>query len=302
MSKRGIALFFTLLITLVLLILLSSFFYKTFNENNLLRRYVSSTEALWAAERGVADAMANLPGTGSIGPVAFSNQSYTATYVATPSYRTTINSSKYYDIISTGTAGNVSRTVSAIVKTGPVDPSKFKYGIDAANDLCFGGGCHGDPNRYLDPTVCPGGACWKDFDNTINFSDLFGYQQSEVSNIATHYTDLNFPGTVNGVTWVDVTPGLTLMVTGNLTGNGVLIINGNVHFGGDYQFHGIIYVLGTLTARGTFDAYGSVVVASTAGIDSINGTPTFHYDQTEIIDALNLLSSNFSSIVSWREI
>lgn len=309
MNKRGIALIFSLLVIMVLSILLSSFFIKSINENNLVKRYVGSLEALWAAEAGVADTIQqSLPASVPYTPINCNLGN--CHYSTTTNYRTNINGSDYYDIDSTGIvsfpgAGDIRRTVSAIVKKGPVNSAKFKYGIGAANDLCFGGGCHGTPNDYLDPDICNGVACWKEFDATINFRDLFGYSQSDVSAIATHYTDANFmtltSGAVSGVTWVDVAPGNTLDVGGSETGSGVLIIDGNAKFAGSYQFHGIVYILGTFTARGTMDAYGSIIVASSAGVDTINGTPEFHYNQPDIETVLQQLSNDFVDIVSWKE-
>lgn len=303
MNKRAAALIFSLLVSVVLTILLSSFFIKTINENNLVKRYVNSVRAFWAAEAGLADGIDNLTnsGSGSLG-------SYT--YQWTTTLRTTISSVDYYDIVATGTVplaagGSITRTVSGVVRREPVDPSKFKYGLQAANDLCFGGACNKPASDYvIDPTPpdspCPTGICWEEFDDTINFTDMFGQAQADIQAMATTYTDANFPGTISGVTWVDVAAGNTLMATGSETGSGILIINGNVHFGGTYQFHGIIYVLGTMVARGTFDAYGSVIVASSAGVDSINGTPEFHYDQDDITAALQQINTD-KEIVSWKE-
>ncbi|MDP3732714.1 MAG: hypothetical protein Q8R31_06835 [Candidatus Omnitrophota bacterium] len=302
MNKRGITLIFGLLAVLVLSILSGSFFFKSITENNLVRRYVNSTQAFWVAEAGVAEAIKNLansPTNGNLGNYR---------YETTTTYRATINASDYYDITSTGIvtlpgAGDIRRTVNVVVKRGSADATKFQYGIAAANDLCFGGpgACNKTPEDFLDPDICDGHPCWKEFDSTINFSDLFGYSQSDIENIATRYDDSNFPNAVSGITWVDVTEGSTLMVTGNLTGSGVLIIDGNVQFGGDYTFNGIVYILGTLTARGTFDSYGSILVASTAGVDTVNGSPTMHWDQAEIANGLQLLANNFVDIVSWKE-
>ncbi|MDP2943656.1 MAG: hypothetical protein Q8N49_00055 [Candidatus Omnitrophota bacterium] len=299
MKRRGIALIFSLLVILVLSILLSCFFLKSINENNLVRRYINSMRAFWTAEAGLAEAIKNLPSSpnnGSLGEYS---------YQATTTYRTTINFCNYYDISSTSTVGGTTRTIHAVVKTGTVDPTKFQYGLQAANDLCFGGNCNKPAEDYLDPDVCgtPPNThpCWKEFDATINFRDMFGYELSTVQGLATHYTSATFPGTVSGVSWVDVDPGSTLMVTSNLEGSGLLIINGNVHFGGTYQFHGIVYVLGTMTARGTFDAYGSIVVASTSDVDSINGTPEFHWSEADIISGLQQLALSTKVVVSWWE-
>jgi hypothetical protein len=298
MNKRGLALVFSLFVVLVLSILLGTLFLKSINENNLVRRHINSLQAFWAAEAGVAEAIKNLSISTSPVPGPPLGQFH---YYTTTAHRTTINYCDYYDITSWCTVGDITRTINVVVKTGPVDPTKFQYGLQAANDLCWGGNCSKSPNDYLDPTVCNGHDCWKEFDTTINFSDMFGYEQSVIEGIATHYTSSTFPNEVHGVSWVDVDPGTTLMVTGSLTGDGILIIDGNIHFGGTYQFYGIVYVLGTLDARGTFDSYGSIVVASTAGVDTVNGAPTFHWSVSYITSALQQLAMSTKVIVSWHE-
>ena len=296
MNKKGIVLIFSLIVVLVLSILSGYFFLKSINENNLVKRHINSLHAFWTAEAGIAEAVKNLPSSPNNGSLG----SYS--YQATTAFRTTIAGCNYYDITSIATVGNVVRTIHVIVKTGNTDASKFQYGIQAANDLCFGGNCKADPDKYVnEPTDCNGHACWKDLDAALNFSDMFGYEQSKVSDLATHYTNATFPGEVHGVTWVDVDPGTTLMVTSSVISDGILIINGNVHFGGTYHFDGIVYVLGTLEARGTFVGSGSFVVASTAGIDSINGTPDFHWNLEDIQNALNQLAFHIKAVVSWWE-
>jgi hypothetical protein len=298
MNKKGIALIFSLIVVLILSILLSAFYFKSLNENNWVKRYINLTRAFWVAEAGVAEAQMNLSNSPTNGNLGGYN------YQTTTSYRTTINNRDYFDIVSTGTVAGIGRTINVVVRTGAFDATKFQYSLEAANDLCFGGNCKKDPYTYIhpaNPPGCDGHDCYKEFDNTINFADMFGYQMNAVSSIATHYTESNFPGTVSGVTWVDVTPGQTLMVTGSGTGTGILIVNGNVQFGGTYTFRGIVYVSGTLTARGTFGLYGSAIVASTSDVDSINGTPDFTWDQNQIVEALKQLSYRESDIVSWRE-
>jgi hypothetical protein len=284
-----------MLIVLVMAILFSSFASVSFNEARLVGRYVDSLKAFWLAEAGVSKAIEILPA--SAGTQSLGDYSYTAN----TSFRVSINNRNYYDIASVGLVGSISRAINVIVRTGSVDPTKFQYGVAVANDLCWGGGCKKPPEDYLNPTVCNGHPCWKEFDTTINFRDLFGYDQSEVQQMATHYTENNFPGNISGITWVDVTPGSQLNLSGSQSGSGILIIAGDARFQGTYDFRGIIYVLGSFDARGTFDSYGSIVVASTVGVDSVNGTPTFHYDQTEITGALNLLVFQDKEVVSWGE-
>jgi hypothetical protein len=255
----------------------------------------------------LAVAIAELPNTG-----ALNGTLYNYNYQTITANRTVINASQYYDINSTGIVpfipgGDIRRTIQAVVKTGQVDPSKFEYGLAAANYLCFGGAgsCNRDPEDFLNPAYnCSGHNCWIENYTTMNFPGLFGCAQSDVEAIAAHYNETTFTGNVSEVSWVDVGSNNTLMVDSDLNGTGILIINGSVHFGGTYLFRGIVYVLGKLTARGNFDAWGSVIAASTANVTntSINGNPTFHWNQTDIGQALQWLSGLNSTIVSWREV
>lgn len=310
MNKRGVVLIFGLLVAMVLIILVLTFWDKTMDENNFVIRYVNSVRALWVAEAGVAEAIVNLPNSPTNGNLG----SYS--YATTTVHRITIGGYDYYDIVSTGivdlpSGGNITREVNVVVKEHSIDPTKFRYSIQAANDLCFGGqNCNKDPYDFIEPDNppgCFGGDCYTEFDGAINFADMFGYGQAFVSSVANHYTETTFPGAISGVTWVDVTPGQYLTINGgsgdpdNPDGTGILIVNGDLRVEGSYVFRGIIYVLGTLRARGTFDSYGSIVTASSAGIDSINGTPDFFWDQNDIANALQQLSSFSRVIVSWKE-
>jgi hypothetical protein len=305
MTKRGVVLIFSLLVVVFLSIILGAFFLKSINENNLARRFVSSTQAFWVAETGVAQAIRNLPDSPTNGNLG------NFTYQTNTTFRTTINASDYYDIASTGivdlpSGGDVRRTLNVVVRTEASDPSKFQYAMQAANDICFGAQCKKDPTRWIHPDTCNGHSCWKEFDATINFRDLFGYELSEVSAVATHYTQSTFPGAVTGVNWVDVSSGGTLRLEGNSVGSGLLIVNGKVEGRGTYDFYGIIYVLGTFkAASGTLGIHGSVVVASSVGIDDFSGTADLYWDQDEVGDALDALNAAVAgssvSIVSWKE-
>lgn len=304
MNKRGIALIFSILVVTVLSVLLGAFFLKSISENNLAKKYVNSTHAFWLAEAGAADALRNFPNSGS-GTLGGYSYSWTTTARG--------GGSDYYDIASTGTVSlaggqNYSRTVNVVAKRGTVDPTKFQYGIQSANDLCFGGAgsCNKDPNTFLEPDTCNGHPCWIENDAAINFSDLFGYSQSDVEAIAAHYTNDDFMsltggGAVSGITWIDVDVGETVEINGSQTGSGILIIDGNVRFAGTYQFNGIIYVLGTLDAVGDFGLSGSIIVASSAGVDTVNGSPSFNYNTDSISAGLDELADNFTVVSAWKE-
>lgn len=329
MNKRGVALVISFIVILVLGLLLGSVFLKTVNENNLVRRHVNSTSALWVAEAGVAQAVRNILGHNGNGNLN------NGTYVWTSDFWQTIGVNDYYNIVSTGTVllpsgGSIQRQVSAVARTPAVNADRFPFSIVSSGDLCFGGNCGGNADRFvhpqpdpltlgLDPVlypqeiVCPGGTCWEEKSTDINFLNLFGYQAAEIRSLADHvYTSATFPGTgISGVTWVDVPTGQTLPLTGGTgggygdpDGTGILIVNGDVEMAaGNYLFRGIIYVIGRFAARGTFDGYGSVIVQARTEIEesTINGTPDFFHSRFDIEEALRTLAANSAFIVSWRE-
>lgn len=289
MGKRGAALILTLMVIMVLTILLSSFFLKTINENNLVKRHIASVEAFWLAETGIAEEIEhNLPGSAN-GTVKDARHAYSATASSLPN--------NYYNVVSTGTVtlpsgGSVSKTLNAVVKTGTIHPEKFKYAIDTTTDLVIKGSV----------AINPAGSA-KEYD-TLNFADLFGYSKTDIRDYATHlYTPSNFGAPLDGITWVDVPSGQTINITSNLVGSGILIVNGNVHFAGTLNFSGIIYVIGELTITGTVVTEGSVLAESSTTVDTeLKGNPTLNYDIQAITDALNAIKFLIKTVVSWKEI
>jgi Tfp pilus assembly protein PilV len=289
MNKRGVVLIFALLVVLVLTVLLGAFYFKSISEKQMAMRYVNSSRAFWLAETGVAMVKSN-PGLSSASG-SLVDPSYT--------YNATVNhiTGNYYSIASVGTvtlpdASSVRRTVTATVRTGSVDPSKFKYGIETTTDLKVTGSAEINPSNS-----------WKEY-ATIDFNDRFSVSKAEMEAGATHvYTPSNFGASgVDGITWVNVPSGTTMNITGNLVGSGILVVNGNVKFAGTVQFYGIIYVIGELTMRGTIDTFGCVLAESTTTVDtSVGGNAEINYDIAQITNALANVQFLSKQIVSWRE-
>ncbi|MCX5701912.1 MAG: pilus assembly PilX N-terminal domain-containing protein [Candidatus Omnitrophica bacterium] len=329
MTKRGAVLIFSLLVVMVLSILLSSFFFKSANENNLVRRYISSTKAFWVAEGGIAEAILDLPST------CTSSTTNSPPYIGGYSFqtnttcRTTIESINYFDINSTGIVGDIRRTLNTVVTKGANSPNNFQFAIQATNNICFGGGgqCKcpkdatcpptlpnlgADPNKYLEPNYSPSVSgcgespfhpCYQRYDPSMNTQALFGYKIEDLNSIATHYTSA--PETISGVTAIDPSDGTAKITSG--TGAGFLIINGNAEFGGNYVFEGIILVTGALTAKGNgnIELHGSVIVlGETDTTDYINGSPLLYWELEQITNALDVLNDAANSlvtIVAWKE-
>ena len=285
-KKSGFVLIFSLLVTLILSLMLTAFYVQNINESNLAKRFADSTRAFWLAEAGLANAYINFP-SGSSGTLGGANYSYNA--VVSPM------SGNYYTITSTGTVTRsngttLSRIITASIQAGNTNPSKFEYGIETTTNLVTKGSVE----------INPAGSS-KEF-STLDFPDLFGVTKDQMKSGATHiYTAATFGSPIDGITWVDVPATSTLTVAGNLSGSGVLVINGNVHFSGTVDFDGIIYVIGALTMTGTVETHGSVLAESSTTVDTtIKGNVTINYDIDEVTNALGAVASLNKQIVSWK--
>ncbi|MCM8796722.1 MAG: hypothetical protein NC923_02410 [Candidatus Omnitrophica bacterium] len=286
---KGQVLVFSLIFTLVIASLVAAFYFKATSENQMARRFLNSTKALWLAEAGISQVKGS-PGLSSKnGNLGNANESYNAVVA--------LIVDPYYSITSTGTVvtangKSVSRTVKATVQTGSVDSTKFPYAIQTTTDLEIKGSASITPSNS-----------WQEY-ATLNFNDLFGISKDTMKANATHYyTDSTFGIPVDGITWVDVASGTTMNVTGNLTGSGILIINGNVKFAGTITFDGIIYVIGTLTMTGNSTINGAVLAESSTTVDTtLSGNADINYNTTDISNALTNVQFLTKNIVAWQEI
>ncbi|KPK96931.1 MAG: hypothetical protein AMJ95_11690 [Omnitrophica WOR_2 bacterium SM23_72] len=288
-KPKGIVFVFALMVMVVLSILLASFYFQSANEGKQALAFENSTRAFWLAEAGLAKALSTFSGPTTLsGYIGDANHAY--------SVQVSLLSGIYYTIVSIGTVtspatGTTSRTISATVKTGVVDPTKFQYGIETTTDLVVKGSVDINPDDS-----------WKEYSTWV-FADLFSITKAEMKANATHlYTDDTFEGQpVDGITWVDVDGSMN--IAGNLVGSGILIINGNVHFAGTVDFNGIIYVIGELTITGTVTTYGAVLAESSTTVDTeLAGNVEINYSVSDITDALSFVQYLTKEVVSWQEI
>jgi len=301
MNKRGAALIFALLLSTVLFILLGSFFLRSMNENNLVRRAINSKRAFWLAEAGVAEAVKRFPTTGSYLGDLDNNANYqwSATSVwwtsATPGV-------DIYQVNSTGTvilpsAGSIDRKLEAFVKVEPPQPDGFDLAIEVNGLLNLKGSYDINPdNSYVTKAG-------------LSFTDKFSFSSDIIKSIAieqgTYYVNPSSPlQDLNGVTWIDiVAPTQKLKIpTSGWSGSGILIVNGDADIEGG-AFNGIIWVIGELTITGNGTINGAVLSeCEETVVTDIKGNPTINYNWTAIDSALDLLDDYASrTIVSWRE-
>lgn len=288
MGKRGLVLIFALMVVAVLAILLGFSFLRSINENNLVKRYVSSIRAFWLAEAGIAEAICHMPYDTS-GSVDDNNYTY--------STQTSPLTAHYYRIDSQGSVwlagGNtINRSLNAVVRTNPVNPNNFQHAIRTTVDLEVIGNV-----TINGPT---------EESASLNFPDLFELSKDEIKSIATHlYTDPpNNVTPVSGVTWVNLSAGQELRITSNTwSGSGILVVAGDAQITGG-EFDGIIYVIGKLRMSGNPVINGSVLVESDAELvedTTITGKVNINYDTGAITSALGPLEFISPEVVSWRE-
>jgi len=292
-NNRSVVLVYSLLVTLVLSILLGSLYFSSMNENLQANQYVNSMRAFWLAEAGIATVKAN-PGLSAIPTTPLGGANYTYNVSAPQVVPGTGN--VYWIINSTGTVtlpngSSVSRVLTATIKTAGADSSKFPYAVDTTAGLEIKG-----------HAVTINGT-FKQEDSSINFTNMFGISKTTMKADATHlYTDSNFNAPVDGITWVDVSSGNTLNISGNLTGSGILVINGNAKFSGTVTFNGIIYVIGTLTMTGNVTTNGSLIAESSAEADTtLSGSVNVSFNLTQVQNALANVEFLNKQIVAWRE-
>jgi Tfp pilus assembly protein PilX len=296
-NKRGIAFVFAFVMIMVLLVLSSSFYLRNVSDANLIRRSTESMRAFWLAEAGVAEGLQSLTSSSLSGSLTSSQgcpAGYSCLYTSTQSPVSA--GSTYYQVNASGTvttaAGqSFTRVISVVANTNDINASKFPYAIETTSNLTIKGSVSINPSNSSKTL------------SILNFANLFEYSKTEVKSFADHlYSNANFTAPVDNITWVDVIPGSTLTIAGNLVGSGLMVISGDTHISGTVNFTGIIYVIGNLTITGTVDTHGSVLAESSTTVDTtIKGNVDLTYNATAINAALANLNFVSPEVVSWRE-
>jgi len=301
MNKRAVALLLGLIVVLVLSVLSAAFFSRSISEHNLVRRYVSSTQALWFAEKGLADAAAQLPSASSLGN---SSSEYNTSTVSVYSDA----NSTIYRIDSTGRviigSTPIEREIEHHVRYSPFLPaSSFNFAIEVNGLLKLAGSYEILPDDQPDSYYCKENA-------GISFASRFGFSSEELKNLAvsqgTYYEDpasplQNFP---NQITWIKITEptGQLKISESGWSGSGILVVEGETDIEGG-TFDGIIWVIGKLTITGNPHLSGTVISECQVDVTTkVAGNPELEWNETKIDAALGLLSSFADRTpLSWRE-
>jgi len=295
MNRKGVVLILSFFIIIILVILASALLVKSVNENNLAKRYVNSIRAFWLAEEGIAQGLRSLPSTanvnGCLSQVRGCPQADSCCYAATISQLT----SAYYRIdsvgtVALGTGGLVSSPLSIVARVQFPDASNFPHAIEITGNLVITGHAY-----TINGTVNEEAA--------LSFSDLFEESKEGLKSMADNLYEDTLTEPVSGITWVDVSSGSQLTVSGDLQGSGILVISGDAHFSGTFDFDGIIYVIGKLRMSGTPTINGAIFAESETDVDTtISGHVTLNHDPEAISAALTNLFGVTSEAVSWRQL
>ena len=305
MNKRGIALLLGLMVVLILSILFDAFFSRSISEHNLVRRYVSSTQAFWSAEEGAAEAIAQLSNEISLGNSSFRYQTTTQNVYSDAN-------STIYKITSIGRAIDtpIDRKIETYVRYSPYQtPTDFNYAIEVNGPLTLHGSYDILPNDQLDEYYCKEEA-------GISFASRFGFSSEELKNLAIsqgHYYEdpasplPNFPepSEPRQITWIKITdPDDQLKIpSSGWWGSGILVVEGETDIEGG-TFDGILWVIGKLTITGSPTLSGTVISECQVDVTTrIAGNPKLEWNSTKISNVLEDLLDPFAdrTPLSWRE-
>lgn len=122
---------------------------------------------------------------------------------------------------------------------------------------------------------------------TIITSDQNGTTYGSASDFVTCYSDTSDPYNVNG---------LKLQ---NVTGYGMLLVEGDLTLGGGFSWNGLVLVTGLLTFNGGgsgINIYGAILAEQTV---DVNGGLDIRYDSCMVSNALD---GQIMNILSWNEL
>jgi hypothetical protein len=132
----------------------------------------------------------------------------------------------------------------------------------------------------------------------------------------------NTTGTYSGQTWGSAThpaivycnagadTSFSIKFSGNVTGYGILVVQGNINFAGNFTFYGLVVVAGFNTqvefsAMGTPQIIGGLVVAGNSGASvSLKGSGSnskLKYSSAALDQARNISKLLYYKILSWYE-
>ncbi|MFC1898057.1 hypothetical protein ACFLYJ_00635 [Candidatus Cloacimonadota bacterium] len=145
----------------------------------------------------------------------------------------------------------------------------------------------------------------KEENAALDFTATFGMSMADMKSIADNYykNPNNKISPINGITYVELTGTKKLQMSGNWSGSGILIVDGNFKDTGKADFDGVIWVDdGYFQMTGQSEINGAVYVNSNDTV-KLAGNAEVNYDETIVTDLLGEQSAASTStsveIISW---
>lgn len=141
---------------------------------------------------------------------------------------------------------------------------------------------------------------------SLDFTQTFGMSMADMKSAADHYykNPKNKISPINGITYVELTGSNKLQMSGNWSGSGILIVDGNFKDTGQADFDGVIWVNnGYFQMTGQSEINGAVYV-DTDPADTVKmaGNAEVNYDQTivtSLLGAQTTSSNTVLEVLSW---
>ncbi|MBI5586744.1 MAG: hypothetical protein HY889_00080 [Deltaproteobacteria bacterium] len=232
-----------------------------------------------------------------------------------------------YKLTSTGTSNGTSRTVVAYLGESNLN-TDTTFAINTNSCIGVSGG-----SNTITGSVQQGAGCACDpqlnggcSPNKTAPIDMQTYLGDSLANIQTYAdqvhscttatcngagNDIPASGQLDGVVtnWKGTGPqegvllyinnsgGKEVSITGNVDGEGILIVTGDLKISGTVKWEGLIYVLGTLTVSGSVNIEGGIMANQAV---TLNGSVTAKYELDELQEMARQTSS--SATMVWKRL
>lgn len=235
-----------------------------------------------------------------------------------------------YRITSTGTVNNTTRTVEAFIGGSSIN-TDTEYGLNTNGCINVSGGPAMNLESVIQSSAC--GACnvpnppgcntkatsddmntflGDTLDAIIELADerhqclgancnvagddipSSGFIDGVISDWGT------FNGTHSTMIYINNAGGNEVVISGNFTGRGILLVTGDLRLSGGLQYEGLIYVLGTLTVSGGGGGLNVLGGAMAGNAVDLNGGIAVDYDQATLLDVARQHSS--SAMIVWKRL
>jgi Tfp pilus assembly protein PilX len=318
MNRRGIVLIVSFMVVVALAILGSVIMSRSVSERFIAQRYAESMKAFWLAEAGVNRALNELKADYNVssGDCKWETNLGSGRYCVDLSGedangRRTLTAHGY---IPSTTPSRAERKISVLVQSSgsnPSNPGLIQYAVDTTGSLDISGSA-----KTVPPELSHQGS-------NLDFDEVFGMSEDAVKALAVKaasegngyvYTD---PPTnqlpVDGITWIELTGSNKFNISGQWSGTGLLIVNGNgsnvaleITGSGNMTFTGMIWVIGKVKIAGKATITGAIFAESMTGIESeVTGNSTISFSIPAVEGAFGLLGGGSAvglDVLSWREL